>query len=211
MDKEDKGDDNEDNEDNEDDANHSERDLQGEVADELKEEEDGNKSCLSPNRRDDEEEEEEEEQQSPPQTTNNDVDPDAADAPKTSTDDDSPNAAQAPPVCGKKDPHKMMRLNHKGNPSEFRRIAPVKVPRFAKRPAKRQAEEINSDQKAKKARKSSQDPAADKRRMGLVYLDANGNGKVFIPLMAGTLLGPTVGRTSSLHYYYLAFVVLTHY
>jgi hypothetical protein len=90
MDEEDEG------EDNEDKANDSERDLEGEVADELKGEEHGNNSCLSPNRCD-KGEEEQEEQQSPPQTTNDDVDPHAADAPKTSTDDDGPSAAQAPP------------------------------------------------------------------------------------------------------------------
>jgi hypothetical protein len=76
-------------------------------------------------------------------------------------------------------------------PSAFMPIAPVKVPRFAKRPKKRQADQINSDRKAKKARKLLQNPSDDKGRMGLVYLDADGNGKVFIPLMAGNLLGRT--------------------
>jgi hypothetical protein len=93
----------------------------------------------------------------------------------------------------------MMRLFHKGNPAGFRRIVPVKVPHFAKRPAKRQAKEINSDQKAKKARKSLQDPTVDKIRMGLVYLDADVNGKVFIPLTAGTLLGRTPVPSPSGH------------
>jgi hypothetical protein len=110
-----------------------------------------------------------------------------------------PMPPKPPPVPGKKDPHKMMCFFHKGNPARFRRIIPVKVPRFAKRSAKRQAEEINSDQKAKKARKSLQDPAADKGSMGLVYLDANGNGKVFIPLTAGTLLGRTPVPSPSGH------------
>ena len=76
-------------------------------------------------------------------------------------------------------------------PSAFMPIAPVKVPRFAKRPKKRQAGEINCDRKAKKARKSLQNPSDDKGRMGLVYLDADGNCKVFIPLTAGNLLGRT--------------------
>jgi hypothetical protein len=76
-------------------------------------------------------------------------------------------------------------------PSAFMPIAPVKVPRFAKRPKKGQADEIDGDRKAKKASKSLQNPSNDKGRMGLVYLDANGNGKVFIPLTAGNLLGCT--------------------
>jgi hypothetical protein len=76
-------------------------------------------------------------------------------------------------------------------PSAFMPIAPVKVPGFAKRPKKRQADEINGDQKAKKARKPLQNPSDDKGRMGLVYLDADGNCKVFIPLTAGNLLGRT--------------------
>jgi hypothetical protein len=38
-------------------------------------------------------------------------------------------------------------------PSAFMPIVPVKVPCFAKRPKKRQADEINDDRKAKKARK----------------------------------------------------------
>jgi hypothetical protein len=70
-------------------------------------------------------------------------------------------------------------------------IAPVKVPRFAKRPKKRQADEINGDQMAKKASKLLQNPSDDKGMMGLVYLDADGNGKVFIPLRAGNVLGRT--------------------
>jgi hypothetical protein len=53
-------------------------------------------------------------------------------------------------------------------PSAFMPIAPIKVPRFAKRPKKRQANEINGDRKAKKARKSLQNPSDDKGRMGLV-------------------------------------------
>jgi hypothetical protein len=76
-------------------------------------------------------------------------------------------------------------------PSAFMPIAPVKVPRFAKRPKKRQADEINGDQMAKKASKSLQNPSDDKGMMGLVYLDADGNGKVFIPLTAGNVLGRT--------------------
>jgi hypothetical protein len=76
-------------------------------------------------------------------------------------------------------------------PSAFMTIAPVKVPRFAKRPKKRQTNEINGDQKAKKASKVLQNPSDDKGMMGLVYLDDNGKGKVFIPLMAGNVLGRT--------------------
>jgi hypothetical protein len=82
-------------------------------------------------------------------------------------------------------------VNNDVPPSAFMPIAPVKVPRFAKMPKKRQADEINGDRKAKKARKLLQNPSDDKGRMGLVYLDANGNGKVFIPLTAGNLLGCT--------------------
>jgi hypothetical protein len=115
MFKDDQGKDNDDK----DKANDAERDRKGEVADESKEEEDGNNPCLSPNRRD-EEEEKEEEEQSTPKTSKVDVDPDAADAPKTSTDDDDPDAAHAPIVLGRKDPHKMMRLFYKGNdPASF--------------------------------------------------------------------------------------------
>jgi hypothetical protein len=76
-------------------------------------------------------------------------------------------------------------------PAAFMLIAPFKVPRFAKRPKKRQADEINGDRNAKKAKKLLQNPSDDKGRMGLVYLDADGNGKVFIPLTAGSLLGRT--------------------
>jgi hypothetical protein len=76
-------------------------------------------------------------------------------------------------------------------PSAFMSIAPVKVPCFPKRPKKRQANEISGDRKAKKARKSLQNPCDDKGRMGPVYLDTDGNGKVFILLTAGNLLGCT--------------------
>jgi hypothetical protein len=196
-------DDNEDN-DNEDDANDAERDRKGAVADESKEEEDVNNLSLSPNRRD-EEEEEEEEEQSTPKTSKGDVDPNAAYAPKTSKDDDDPDSAHSPIVRGRKDPYKMMCLFQKGKdpasflshneevndnvpPSAFMPIAPIKVPRFAKRPKKRQANEINGDQMAKKASKSLQSPSDDKGMMGLVYLNADGNGKVFIPLRAGNVL-----------------------
>jgi hypothetical protein len=193
------------------------------VADESKEEEDGNNPCLSPNRCDEEEEEEEEEQVTP-KTSKVEVDPDAADVPKTSTEDDDPGAAHASVVRGRKDRLKIMRLFHKGKdpasflsreevneevpplssfisryeemnndvpPAAFMPIAPVKVPCFAKRPKKRQADEINGDRKAKKARKLLQNPSDDKGRMDLVYLDADGNGKVFIPITAGNLLGRT--------------------
>jgi hypothetical protein len=44
---------------------------------------------------------------------------------------------------------------------------------------------------AKKASKSMQNPSDDKGMMGLVYLDANGNGNVFIPLREGNVLGRT--------------------
>jgi hypothetical protein len=131
------------------------------VADESKEEEDVNKPSLSPNRRD-EEEEKEEEEQSTPKTSKVDVDPNAAYAPKTSEDDDDPDSAHSLIVRGRKDPYKMMCLFQKGKdpasflphneevnddvpPSAFIPIAPVKVPRFAKRPKKRQADEINRD------------------------------------------------------------------
>jgi hypothetical protein len=185
MDEEDEGDD------NKDEANDSERDLEGEVADELKEEEHGNNSCLSPNRPDEKEEEKEEQQSPPPKPPTTMWIPMLLMPPKLLQMMTVPMPPKPPPVHGKKDPHKMMRLFHEGNPAGFRRIAPVKVPRFAKRPAKRQAEEINSDQKAKKARKLFQDRAADKGRTSLVYLEADGNGKVFIPLTAGTLLSRT--------------------
>jgi hypothetical protein len=191
-------DDNEDNDD-EDNANDAERYR--------KEEEDVNNPSLSPNRRD-EEEEEEEEEQSTPKTFKVDVDPNAAYAPKTSKDDDDPDSAHSPIVRGRKDPYKMMCLFQKGKdpasflshneevnddvpPSAFMPIAPVKVPRFAKRPKERQAGEIHGDQMAKKASKSLQNPSDDKGMMGLVYLDADGNGKVFVPLREGNVLGRT--------------------
>jgi hypothetical protein len=163
---------------------------------------------LSPNRRRDEEEEEEE--QSTPKTSKIDVDPNAAYAPKTSKNDDDPYSAHSPIVRGRKDPYKMMCLFQKSKdpasflssdeevkddvpPSAFMPIAPVKVPRFAKRPKKRQADQIHGDQDqmAKKASKSLQNPSDDKGMMGLVYLDADGSGNVFIPLTAGNLLGCT--------------------
>jgi hypothetical protein len=79
-------------------------------------------------------------------------------------------------------------VNDDVHPAVSMPIAPVEVPRFAKRPKKRQADEINGDRKAKKARKLLQNQSDDKGRMGLVYLDAGGNGKVCIPLTAGNLL-----------------------
>jgi hypothetical protein len=127
----------------------------------------------------DEEEEEEEEEQSTPKTSQIDLNPNAAYAPKTSKDDDDPDSAHSPIVRGRKDPYKMMCLFQKGRdpasflsnneevkddvpPSAFMPIAPVKLPRFAKRPKKRQADEINGDQMAKKASKSLQNPSDDK-------------------------------------------------
>jgi hypothetical protein len=199
-------DDNQDNDD-EDEANDAERDRKGAVADESKEEEDVNNPSLSPNRRD-EEEEEEEEEQATLKTSKVNVDPNADYAPKTSKDDDDPDSAHSPIVRGRKDPYKMMCLFQKGKdpasflsnneevkdgvpPLAFMPIAPLKVPRIAKRPKKRQADEINGDQMAKQASKSLQNPSDDKGMMGLVYLDADGNGKVFIPLTAGNVLGRT--------------------
>jgi hypothetical protein len=190
-----------------DEANDAERDRKGAVADESKEEEDVNNHSLSPNRRD-EEEEEEEEEQSTPKTSKINLNPNAAYALKTSKDDDDPDSAHSPIVRGRKDPYKMMCLFQKGKdpasflsnneevkddvpPSAFMPIAPVKVPRFAKRPKKRQADEINGDQMAKKASKSLQNPSDDKGMMDLVYLDADGNGNVFIPLTTGNVLGRT--------------------
>jgi hypothetical protein len=82
-------------------------------------------------------------------------------------------------------------VNDSVPPSACRPLAPVKVPRFAKRPKKRQADEIDGDQKAKKASTSLQNRSDDKGMMGIVYLDAGGNGKVFIPLTAGNVLGRT--------------------
>ena len=189
-----------------DEANDAETDRKEEVADKSKEEEDVNNPSLSPNRRRDEEEEEEE--QSTPKTSKMDVDPNAAYAPKTSKDDDDPYSAHSPIVRGRKDPYKMKCLFQKGKdpasflsnneevkddvpPSAFMPIAPVKVPPFAKRPKKRQADQIHGDQMAKKASKSLQNPSDDKGMMGLVYLDADGNGNVFIPLRVGNVLGPT--------------------
>jgi hypothetical protein len=90
-------------------------------------------------------------------------------------------------------------VNDDAPPSAFMPIAPVKVPRFAKRPKKRQADEINGDQKAKKASKSLHNPSDDKGMMGLVYLDADGNGKVFIPLTAGNVLGRTPAQSQPGH------------
>jgi hypothetical protein len=74
---------------------------------------------------------------------------------------------------------------------------PFKVPRAAKMPTKRPAvnEENNNDRQVKKAMISMPNPKpgmpADKGRMDLIYLDAKGRGKDFIPLMAGNLLGHT--------------------
>jgi hypothetical protein len=82
-------------------------------------------------------------------------------------------------------------VNNNVPPSAFMPIAPVKVTRFAKRPKKGQADEINGARKAKKASKLLQNPSDDKGKIGLVYLDADDNGKVFIPLTAGNLLGRT--------------------
>jgi hypothetical protein len=189
-----------------DEANDAERDRKGVVADESKEEEDVNNPSLSPNRQRDEEEEEEE--QSTPKTSKIDVDPNAAYASKTCKNDDDPYSAHSPIVCGWKDPYKMMCLFQKGKdtasflsnneevkddvpPSAFMPIAPVKVPCFSKRPKKRQANQIHGDQMAKKASKLLQNPSDDKGMMGLVYLDADSNGNVFIPLRVDNILGRT--------------------
>ncbi len=67
----------------------------------------------------------------------------------------------------------------------------VKVPRVTKGPEKRPDNQSHGDQMAKKASKSLQNRSDDKGMMGLVYLDANGNGKVFIPLREGNVLGRT--------------------
>jgi hypothetical protein len=48
-----------------------------------------------------------------------------------------------------------------------------------------------TERQRKQASKSLQNPSDDKGVMGLVYLDADGNGKVFIPLTAGNVLGRT--------------------